>query len=949
MKSITKEDIFDAYQKFKSFVYYDNSNLHIRYKLASYEKEKIEDKLNNLAFQLNLYIKGTRKNKINDWIKESSYITAPKTVKEEDAGKEGDNNAIYITNKTSDSFNVSKITILYDAPIEIFIISTLWTIFTRKYFTPNSDCYGYKFNCSNDSKLLFEPYFKNYQKWRDNGINIAKQQINNGNNVLLLSLDIKNYFHSVNIDFNELRHNIPKNDTICIALTNIIEKISSDHSYKLAKDNIVLPIGLPSSATIANWVLAEFDKDIKNATAPIYYGRYVDDIFIVIANVEPNKENPAEWLCSRFFNDKKIIEKEDKTLDLKSPRCNGLQIQTEKMRLFYIDHTWSQALINKFQATIQENSSAFWFLPDEEDLKDCLDDTYDLQYEDSINKFRSVLSCKVNKYQASVFLAKRIKLAILSSKSHEAKLEHEIFRFFKGVSIISMYSMWEKVFTYFEITGNTKAIKKLTKEITNAITLLKLDTESLKEILEEATIEHIENDKLIRAYLTNHLKYCQMLAKSFVIINKGNYTPEEKEIIDGCTILKKGLLTRQYNLPLPAYALTKDYIEKGINLPTFHLEDIKNSIHTKYTKHQWLIPRHISLHEICALTIPYILQKGIKAFYKDKKNAYIERCCTLYQELNKYSIKDKIQLKNYNTTSNHDLVTHLIKIPSEISSKDKISIGISNVKTNIDDIQTAMIKKSMVNRERRKRHINILNQAERLKVDFLLLPEVFVPVNWLCAYGDESRRKDRAMIFGLEHFTINKQCFNFSITILPFTFKGKKEAFIIPRLKNHYSPNETNIIHGYGKEIPTKPFATYHLYCWKGIQFSVYNCYELTDIVHRSTFKSDLDILFAIEYNKDVNYFSNISESICRDLHCYYVQVNTSDYGDSRIIEPKETVFMNPIRIKGGTNDTILKGEVNIKKLRQFQQKSLLLQKDDKDFKMTPPNFEHKKANQRGK
>ena len=65
---------------------------------------------------------------------------------------------------------------------------------------------------------------------------------------------------------------------------------------------------------------------------------------------------------------------------------------------------------------------------------------------------------------------------------------------------------------------------------------------------------------------------------------------------------------------------------------------------------------------------------------------------------------------------------------------------------------------------------------------------------------------------------------------------------------------------GYRKRIPRRDYSIYHLCQWKGIQFTVYNCYELTDIVHRCIFRSDLDVLFAVEYNKDINYFSNISK-----------------------------------------------------------------------------------------
>jgi hypothetical protein len=149
-------------------------------------------------------------------------------------------------------------------------------------------------------------------------------------------------------------------------------------------------------------------------------------------------------------------------------------IQAKKIKLFYFSPDWPLALLNKFQKTLEENSSAFWFLPEEESLKDSLDDkAYDMQYEDTINKFRSISDVKTSKYGASVFLAKRIKLAILHSKSTDEKITKEVFRFFKGISILSLYSMWEKVFTYLVVTNDIRAIKRLYKNILNALEKLK--------------------------------------------------------------------------------------------------------------------------------------------------------------------------------------------------------------------------------------------------------------------------------------------------------------------------------------------------------------------------------------------------------------------------------------------------------------------------------------------
>lgn len=950
------DDVYRAYQKFKSYIYYDNVNLNLRYKISDFESDNINKKLKKLCDNLNKFCSEKSINAFASLIEESNYIILPKsfTKEEKDSNNDKDPEAYLLMNKEISSFDISRVTILYDAPIELFIISTIWATEVYKYLDISADSYGYVVPSSPYSKLLFEPYFKNYQEWRDKGISAAKQQINNGNNVLIITLDIKNYFHSVQVDFNLLRQCISPNDHLVRKLTDIIELICKDHTAKILgdRDKPILPIGLPSSGIIANWILSEFDKDIKKSTAPVYYGRYVDDMFLVVANVEPDSQNVTEWICNRFFSRKDVLEKkcDSNALILKSERCQGLEIQTEKLRLFYFDAHWPLAVLNKFQTTIQENSSAFWFLPDEEDLKMNLDDTYDLQYEDSINKFRSVSSYKVNKYGASVFFAKRLKLAILSPGNYDTKLSDDIFRFFNGQSIISMYSMWEKVFTYFSIIHDNISICKLQKLINDNIDKIKVNTTAYK-------INDIET--IVQKTLKDHMLKCIMLAKSFIKDDIGLHD-SRNFIREGSLKFKKALMIRHYYLPLPILALTKNFIEKDIDLVDFRSSYLVNYEIADYVLHNpWLIPRHINLHEICTLQIPITLSKCKSSFYsiKNRKvnDEFISSCLNLYEKMNTDTLTTTIRNKDYKeyreinkTNENIKIYSEIININSNFIRDKKIKIGVSNVNIDPQDVETAISYRSRLGIKKRMRHLDILNQAEKVKIDVLLLPEVFVPFDWLCAYADEARRKQRSMIFGLEHFSLEDVCYNLAITILPFDHHGRKEALIIPRIKNHYSPREILLIEGNRKKIPLPDFSVYHLFQWRGIQFSVYNCYELTDIFHRSIFRSELDIMFAIEYNKDVNYFSNISESVSRDLHCYYVQANTSYYGDSRIVEPKKKVYQNPVRIKGGDNDVILKYELDISALRKFQSQTYVLQKEDEKFKATPPDFQHEKVEKRG-
>jgi hypothetical protein len=129
---------------------------------------------------------------------------------------------------------------------------------------------------------------------------------------------------------------------------------------------------------------------------------------------------------------------------------------------------------------------------------------------------------------------------------------------------------------------------------------------------------------------------------------------------------------------------------------------------------------------------------------------------------------------------------------------------------------------------------------------------------------------------------------------------------------------------------------------WRGAGFAIYNCYELASLEDRAIFKGKVDFLVCPQFNPDTNYFSNIIESATRDLHCYIIQANCAQYGDSRVVSPSKTEKLTPMRIKGGDNQTFLTMELPLEKLRGHQRKKYGLQKESNDYKPTPPGFRRK-------
>lgn len=222
------------------------------------------------------------------------------------------------------------------------------------------------------------------------------------------------------------------------------------------------------------------------------------------------------------------------------------------------------------------------------------------------------------------------------------------------------------------------------------------------------------------------------------------------------------------------------------------------------------------------------------------------------------------------------------------------------------------------------------------------MPEVAIPVSWLPFMVAFSRRHQIGLVFGLEHWVSNGVAYNLIIEALPFRVSGKyKSCVMTARVKNHYAPAELELLEAVRLKpgnLVLKQNAYYHKVSWRGLSFATYNCFELSDITHRVLFKSQIDLLFACVWNKDTNYYQHILESAVRDLHCYTVQANTSQYGGSCVLRPTKTESKTMLYVKGGDNSCVLTTKLDIKGLRDFQYKSKPGSKDY--FKHLPPGYD---------
>jgi len=939
----------NAYKKLKHEAYYESINLFLRDRIAEFESDKnFSERMENIAELLNY---GDNNDKSSEFLfkkflEKISFKCLPKRIKDDEEA-----NFLISNNRSFEKYELEKINYFIDAPIELHILDILWCIEVGKDLDKKLDkyCLGYRFKNNADNLFsknnngLFKLYHNQYSKWRDTAILKAKNTLENGSNVLIIGMDIKECYYHIETDWKTIKK-LNGNDLLKTRLTYYLEQIHKQYynkilrflnkTHKSVKDIIGLPIGFYSSHIISNWTLSRFDKSVYSKLLPLYYGRYVDDIMIVLQSPSKETIKNNESIVRQLFIKNGLLKKNiDKkgSYNLNQKGLYNLSIQKEKLIYHYFDSKHSHAGLKEFSKEIAKQASEFRFLPIEDETKELEDSVYDIIYSGSINKLRSVIGLKENETELSKYLSRKIIQYRMCEGGLSNNQINQLFRFYKGKNVFNFFRSWEKVITLLLTNKKDSHCNRFYSLIKK--TILKLSIKLSKELtlkIHDDLIDYL-NISLITPLALKENRYYENTSSSRLskLIIENNFNKK--------TIAYRNSNLIRHNFVL--YPLINYTGFKG-NLIESNFNEIKSLKNWKIEDKLKYSPRYIHEDEIQLFTL-------LKALLKHKD---ISQYQTILEILNKsfnfsqvYEIKDK--------AFNEKITESRINFKgSDNLSTSSIIIGIVNMKVTQDNIERAYKPGQIPNLSynRQAEIFELLNNSiKKPKCDLVVFPEVSIPFQWVPNMVTFARKHQIGLVFGVEHIVTGNNVHNIVMTVLPYKNNMKYNGcYISARNKNYYAPMEVNSFRHYNLK-EAKPFYKdyYELFNWKGVSFSVYNCFELTDIHSRGVFKSDLDFLIAVSWNKDVNYYDNIIGASVRDLHCYVIHSNTSQYGDSRISAPTKTESMNIVRVTGGLNSTLLKAKLNLNDLRDFQIKNF--DQNDKRFKPTPAGYDREKAKKR--
>lgn len=1008
-----------AYKKFKQYAYYEQLDLFQRKAVAEFECDpKFDNKILCLSEIIDDIKKGSNDiEEINNLLKSIGYNLIPKSIGPSHCNKKSflkdqeEKKIHFITNtKTSDEYCLEGINYFIDVPVELQLLCVIWIMKAGIHIDIelSDSCYWFRLNDrlrkpNEQSSHIFKLYNTQYSEWRNSAIKTAEKTLKEDKkDIAILSLDLKHCFYCIHPDFSLLieflneKISIEEDRLFAVTLTKIIEKIHAAYQAAIEKGHFlythnhiefesgkyVVPIGLVSSGVICNWHLRRFDEQIIKELNPAYYGRYADDILIVISNPDIkiknlSKKKIIEEFVKKYFEKLEILT--PSIVDKKTLYCLNVDpklcIQTEKLFLHFYSADDSLAMLDVFKKKLKENSSAFYLLPEKELEFYINNSAYSLLFEGSTNKFRSIMGIAENITELSIKLSKLNQVLSQSNVKPETlnKISDQIFKFYKGSNFINFCRTWEKYFTFTVITRQYRdcanfylqindTIKKITDfrpEIDKSYdpvqseNLLKRQKEDLQKYLDISLSMSVSLlGSSIESYLTYHTEEGKHNYKTDKDLEN-----EKNNVRNISLLLRKSNLIRHQNIAYPLINYT-NYQDSYIDLDKIEkFLSIKSIIFSKDSKEIKFSPRFIHFDEFYLF---WFMQK-----IHGKNILEITDIIPCYLSLSNIdekqfpiTIEEMLCIPNFPDNGcddkNPKILANHIHIPKKISSikveNQKLKIGIANIKVKQEYLEASYRPRRtpILSSERQEDLHKVLNFALTEKCDLLVLPELSIPPRWLPFMVNYARNHQIGIIFGMEYWIDeeNNSAYNYVVAALPIINEDKyKTCCPIIRCKNHYSPMEKNELRRAHLEVPEINPYHYDLIKWRNSQFSIYNCYELADITHRSIFKSDLDFLVACVLNRDISYFSSIVESVVKDLHCFVIQVNCSEFGDSRVVQPTNKERMNIIRVTGGENSTILTTNLDIYNLRDFQ--SLGYSETDKRFKPTPPGFDYSKPRTR--
>lgn len=406
--SIKIEDLLVAYRKAKADCFFENT-FPTAIKFAEYEQDLLAN-LNALLSRLKID-SGFENNEelLGDFRLLPKKLSADKRPGSSEDGHVHFSNPERAAESLFKHYDITpEFRIVGDFPVDAHIISALWINLIGHQFDSKfeNSCYGARLKRVRNDELFMEgddkpfhinsigsfvPYFQPYQKWRSDGLKAIRNELEKDRDVIAVSLDLKSYYHFIDplaISGNALLEALEleltnEEKAFSEQLARVLKKWAEGASKfgqsvggKKARISGGLVIGLTCSRVISNALLHKWDRLVLEKLSPIHYGRYVDDMFLVLRDTGTitNSSDLMTFIQARMgINFVSQSADNDKVWEInQGSDIQGetkISLQSDKQKLFVLQGRAGLDLLDSIEKEIYELSSEHRLMPSPDQLE----------------------------------------------------------------------------------------------------------------------------------------------------------------------------------------------------------------------------------------------------------------------------------------------------------------------------------------------------------------------------------------------------------------------------------------------------------------------------------------------------------------------------------------------------------------------------------------------------
>ena len=883
--------------------------------------------------------------------------------------------------------------VMAQCSLDFHVLSTLWILEVGHLFDAKlTKCAkGNRLRRAQDGKRInklslgsFEPYLKPFRDWRDNGIKAMRTALDANKKIVALTADITSFYHELNPQF--MLDPVFVNEILKLELNEEQTKLHRIFIKALRAWAAITPlkkgllVGLPASAVVANVALIDLDRLIEQQVVPLYYGRYVDDILLVMENGADfcSTAQLWKWLFDRADGKLDwVVGQEQKEIAFQPTYLQQVESKSKicfanaKNKVFMLAGDPGKALVDAIAHQIHERASEWRAMPRLPRSPghvgtDLLAATQsdgeaadNLRKADALTMRRAGFAIKLRDFEAY-----ERDLLPAAWKEHR----QAFFRAFTQHVLVlpQFFDLAVYLPRVIRLATACEDFSDLRKIINALAALCRQVKVSCTMAIKACPPESQPSDDEALAKWRSQVfgSVLESITAAFPPrgLSKVSKQAWEEHMADWHEVLIPGfqLLPRQFSvkgyqnqqarffsfdlahMPFRFIGLPKEMIaQRGI--PAKKTVAICNEVVELLSSAVWKgtfqLAKWIKLtgqpHGLLFATRPFNLAE----LFILNSETYVKKGQDALRAV-------VLALRGFELNENTPCFDKhgVLQIPDRGAAR-KFGIAVSSWKTRLDSWAAAVTNLPDPDAERYARLNRLLNGviSQPQSSRYLILPELALPAHWFIRVARKLQGRGISLITGIEYLYAGKSQVRNQVWAALL-----HDGLGFPSLMIYRQDKQRPALH---EELELQRLAGLEMKperSWKrGIppivqhgdfRFALLVCSELTNISYRAALRGKVDALFVPEWNQDTETFNALVESAALDVHAYIIQCNHRQYGDSRIRAPfKDSWKRDVLRVKGGVTDYCVIGEIDVQALRQFQSS---YRSPSMPFKPVPDGFD---------